>query len=81
MEIARRAKGWKQADLARASSVDLNIIKDLESGTKEPDQQQFGKIEGKLGVSLRGETFGQPKTYGPKNKAKGAAEKKGKEKE
>ncbi len=77
---AREQKGFPtQADLARRSNVDVKSIQKFEARIEMPNQQELGRIEKQLGISLRGETFGQPKAFGKKKKGKGVADKKDKE--
>jgi transcriptional regulator with XRE-family HTH domain len=48
----RRAKGWRQIDLAEQSGVHEVHISDLERGTREPGLRTLGKIAAALEISL-----------------------------
>jgi XRE family aerobic/anaerobic benzoate catabolism transcriptional regulator len=48
----RRAKGWRQIDLAEQSGVHEVHISDLERGTREPGLRTLSKIALALGISL-----------------------------
>lgn len=48
----RRAKGWRQIDLAEQSGVHEVHISDLERGTREPGLRTLSKIARALGTSL-----------------------------
>ncbi len=48
----RRAKGWRQIDLAEQSGVHEVHISDLERGTREPGLRTLSKIVAALDVSL-----------------------------
>lgn len=82
---ARMSKGWEQKDLARLCNIDVSIVQKFEAGKETPNQKDLGVMERHLGISLRGETFGEEKipSYmkkGDKTAEKKGAEKKGKEK-
>ena len=48
----RRAKGWRQIDLAEHSGVHEVHISDLERGTREPGLRTLSKIVSALGTTL-----------------------------
>ena len=48
----RRAKGWRQIDLAEQSGVHEVHISDLERGTREPGLRTLSKIALALGTSI-----------------------------
>lgn len=48
----RRAKGWRQIDLAEHSGVHEVHISDLERGTREPGLRTLKKIASALGTSV-----------------------------
>jgi transcriptional regulator with XRE-family HTH domain len=48
----RRAKGWRQIDLAEHSGVHEVHISDLERGTREPRLRTLSKIVTALGTTL-----------------------------
>ena len=48
----RRAKDWRQIDLAEQSGVHEVHISDLERGTREPGLRTLSKIARALGTSL-----------------------------
>ena len=48
----RRAKSWRQIDLAEHSGVHEVHISDLERGTREPGLRTLSKIAVALGTSL-----------------------------
>jgi len=48
----RRAKGWRQIDLAEQSGVHEVHISDLERGTREAGLRTLEKIATALGVTL-----------------------------
>jgi transcriptional regulator with XRE-family HTH domain len=48
----RRAKGWRQIDLAEQSGVHEVHISDLERGSREPGLRTLSKIALALGTSL-----------------------------
>ena len=48
----RRAKGWRQIDLAEHSGVHEVHISDLERGTREPGLRTLSKIASALGTTL-----------------------------
>jgi XRE family aerobic/anaerobic benzoate catabolism transcriptional regulator len=48
----RRAKGWRQIDLAEHSGVHEVHISDLERGTREPGLRTLSKIVTALGTTL-----------------------------
>jgi transcriptional regulator with XRE-family HTH domain len=48
----RRAKGWRQIDLAEQSGVHEVHISDLERGTREPGLRTLSKITLALGTTL-----------------------------
>jgi XRE family aerobic/anaerobic benzoate catabolism transcriptional regulator len=48
----RRAKGWRQIDLAQHSKVHEVHISDLERGLREPGLRTLSKIAVALGISL-----------------------------
>jgi transcriptional regulator with XRE-family HTH domain len=48
----RRAKGWRQIDLAEHSGVHEVHISDLERGTREAGLRTISKIANALGVSI-----------------------------
>jgi XRE family aerobic/anaerobic benzoate catabolism transcriptional regulator len=48
----RRAKGWRQIDLAEHSGVHEVHISDLERGTREPGLRTLSKIAAALDTSL-----------------------------
>jgi XRE family aerobic/anaerobic benzoate catabolism transcriptional regulator len=48
----RRAKGWRQIDLAEQSDVHEVHISDLERGTREPELRTLSKIACALGTTL-----------------------------
>jgi transcriptional regulator with XRE-family HTH domain len=48
----RRAKGWRQIDLAEQSGVHEVNISDLERGTREPGLRTLSKIASALGTTL-----------------------------
>jgi transcriptional regulator with XRE-family HTH domain len=48
----RRAKGWRQIDLAEQSGVHEVHISDLERGTREPGLRTLSKIARALGITL-----------------------------
>ena len=48
----RRAKSWRQIDLAEHSGVHEVHISDLERGTREPGLRTLSKIARALDVSL-----------------------------
>jgi XRE family aerobic/anaerobic benzoate catabolism transcriptional regulator len=48
----RRAKGWRQIDLAEHSRVHEVHISDLERGAREPGLRTLKKIASALGTTL-----------------------------
>jgi transcriptional regulator with XRE-family HTH domain len=48
----RRAKGWRQIDLAEHSGVHEVHISDLERGTREPGLRTLRKVATALGTNL-----------------------------
>jgi putative transcription factor len=61
MDAERKKKGYNsRADLARACSLDLKIINDLENDGKLPDSRKLNIIQGKLGIHLGRRNFNQP---------------------
>ncbi len=48
----RRAKGWRQIDLAEQSGVHEVHISDLERGTREAGLRTLSKIASALGTTL-----------------------------
>ena len=48
----RRARNWRQIDLAEQSSVHEVHISDLERGTREPGLRTLSKIASALQISL-----------------------------
>jgi transcriptional regulator with XRE-family HTH domain len=48
----RRAKNWRQIDLAEQSGVHEVHIPDLERGTREPGLRTLGKIASALETTL-----------------------------
>lgn len=48
----RRARSWRQIDLAEQSGVHEVHISDLERGTREPGLRTLSKIAVALGTSL-----------------------------
>jgi transcriptional regulator with XRE-family HTH domain len=48
----RRARNWRQIDLAEQSGVHEVHISDLERGTREPGLRTLSKIASALGTTL-----------------------------
>ena len=48
----RRARNWRQIDLAEQSGVHVVHISDLERGTREPGLRTLSKIASALGTTL-----------------------------
>jgi putative transcription factor len=57
-----------QKDLAAKCNTKDNIIAQYERGDGTPDQALLGNIERVLGIKLRGDDIGSPRTFGPKKK-------------
>jgi len=76
METARAVKGISQTDLARMANVNKHVISNLEQGKQIPDDDTLGKIGIRLGISLKGPSFGKPIGHGSKDKTKEKVEKK-----
>jgi transcriptional regulator with XRE-family HTH domain len=52
VRIFRERRGWNQAQLARASSVDRGYISRIETGSVDPGLQVQRRLAEALGVSL-----------------------------
>lgn len=49
----RLLKKWSQKDLAKASNLDVNLIKKYESGEIVPNTQVINKLSKALGIQLK----------------------------
>lgn len=52
VRIFRERRGWNQAQLARASSVDRGYISRIETGSVDPGLQVQHRLADALGISL-----------------------------
>ena len=76
----RTAKGWSQKDLATKINEKTQVINEYESGKVTPNNQILGKIEKKIGISLRGKNIGEPLSSKKKKQKKNKKKKKKKQK-
>jgi putative transcription factor len=53
LQQARQNKGWTQRQLAQQCNLQENVIRNYESGTCIPNQQEINKMSKALGVSLK----------------------------